>query len=231
MSRHRRRLVVLLPYAAAGLTHLVALAADVDGLDSVSKAALMPALALAFLVLTGELGGRWSWGTAAALLLAWVGDLALNVPRDVWFLVGLTAFFLVHLVYVAVFWPFARRSGYLRRPWAAIPYGLWWVVLLVVSAPNLGELLVPVAVYGLVLGASATVAVGVNRTAAWGSAVFLFSDSLLALSRYADWFALPHEDIAVMATYIAGQGLIVLGLVRAGRARRALRPRPSGARS
>ncbi|MQA81875.1 MAG: lysoplasmalogenase [Streptosporangiales bacterium] len=226
-----RRLLALVPYAAAGVIHLVALAAAVDGLGTVTKVLLMPTLALALLVLAGEHRGHWTWGTAIALVLAWAGDLALNVPRDVWFLVGLAAFLLAHLVYVGVFWPFTRRSGLRRRPWAAIPYTAWWVVLLAVLAPGLGDLVVPVAIYGLVLGASATVAVGVNRTVAWGAGIFLVSDSLLALHRYADWFAVPQPDVWVMATYIAGQGLIVLGLVRAGRARPARRLRPSDARS
>lgn len=225
-----RRLLALVPYTVAGVTHLVALSAGVDGLDTATSLLLMPTLAVALFVLAGDRRGPWLWGTALALFLCWVGDLALGVPGDLWFLAGLAAFLLAHLVYLGVFRPFTR-PGFRRRPWAVLPYTAWWVVLLVVLAQGLGELLVPVAVYGLVLGASATVAVGVNRTVAWGAGVFLVSDSLLALHRYADWFAVPQPDVWVMTAYVAGQGLIVLGLVRAGRARPAPRRHPSGARS
>jgi len=72
-----------------------------------------------------------------------------------------------------------------------------------------------VLAYGLLLGAMAVLATGVNPLVWAGGALFLVSDGLIALNAFAPWWDLPLQGFWVMLTYIAAQLLIVLGVLRA----------------
>ena len=55
-----------------------------------------------------------------ALVLSLVGDVALMLPGEHWFVFGLAAFLVAHLAYVVAFWWRGVASGALRgRRW-------WW---------------------------------------------------------------------------------------------------------
>ncbi len=82
-------------------------------------------------------------------------------------------------------------------------------------------LLVPVAVYGAVLGTMAALAGGRGGVIAVGGALFVVSDSVLALGRFLPGYEFALHDLVVMSTYLAAQGLIAWGVLvglRAGRA-------------
>ena len=81
-------------------------------------------------------------------------------------------------------------------------------------------LLVPVAVYGLVLGATAAGAARCHPLVAWGGAFFLASDTVLAFRLFLPDAMPDWTSPIVMLTYCAGQGLIALGVLVAVRARR-----------
>jgi uncharacterized membrane protein YhhN len=207
------------PYIAISLVHVVALALDVEAVAAPTKLALMPLLALA--VLWGARGAAWT-GTHTLLLVAialsWLGDgagaffpWAPTVP------LMLLWFGLAHLCYIVLFW----RVLAVRRlpPWAAV-YAVWWVVLLAVLWPFLGSLLVPVAVYGLVLGATAAGAARCHPVIAWGGVFFLASDTVLAFRLFVPDAMPGWTSPLVMLTYCLGQGLIAAGVLIAVRKRR-----------
>jgi uncharacterized membrane protein YhhN len=77
-----------------------------------------------------------------------------------------------------------------------------------------------------VLTAMAAFASRCNREVAWGGALFVVSDSILAVNRFLPDAGIPLPDILIMATYLAAQTLIVLGLLRHERARVALTATP-----
>ena len=54
---------------------------------------------------------------------------------------------------------------------------------------------------------------GVNLPTAIGGALFLVSDGLIALNAFAEGFDLPGQGFWVMATYLAAQSLIVVGVL------------------
>ena len=90
-------------------------------------------------------------------------------------------------------------------------------MLLGALAADLGGLLVPVAVYGAVLCTMAALALGVHRWTAMGAGLFVISDSVLAATSLSDRLTIPADGAVVMATYTAGQALIVLGVLAASR--------------
>lgn len=228
LPRTRRRTSVLvLAFAATCFIHLVAHLAGLDTVATVSQWLLMPLLALALASATsGAPRGRLVRLTLVALGFSWLGDTAPDaVPDDAAFLVLVGFFLVAQVVYVVAFWPY-RHASILspsqpaRRRALALVYLLALVVLVVACAPGAGSLLVPVLVYGATLTLMAALATGVGRLVALGGAVFVVSDSLIALEAFVDGWALPAQGFWVMVTYIAAQWLIVAGVVRVAAADR-----------
>jgi len=223
-----RRSWPFLVYAAVVLVHLVLIALESPA-RTYSKWALMPVLLFAvlgaLLPSSGASGERAAddpvrssrRSSLAVMLLAlgivfsWAGDVLLGPT----FVVGLASFALAHVVFIALFLGPAKAR---RIPWWVFVYLIWYAVLIPILWPRLGELALVVAVYGLVLAGTAATAVGVNALAAWGGLLFLASDSLLAFRLF--WpdfgaaFPDPWQDLAIMALYCAGEGLIAMGVVR-----------------
>ena len=215
----RRLWIAFAPYIVASTVHIAALAAGAEAVAAPTKLALMPLLALP---VAWSAWGR-PWTTAHTLLvialgLSWLGDGAATFfPGLPTVPMMLLWFGLAHLCYIWLFW----RVLAMRRPppWSAV-YAVWWIVLLAVLWPHLGSLLVPVAVYGLVLGATAAGAARCHPLIAWGGAFFLASDTVLAFRLFLPDAMPDWTSPIVMLTYCAGQGLIAAGVLVAVRARR-----------
>ncbi len=199
------------PFAAAAVLHLVVLAAGIEGWSTPTKAVLMPSLLLGFVVALPSRRTELAVVGSIAIALSWAGDVFLATPGDVGFLVGLGFFLLAHAVYVVQF----RRAVRVRAvPKLAALYLIWWAALVVILAPHLGPLVVPVALYGAVLGLSAATALGSSRLVATGALIFLLSDTLLAFKIFWPGFSLWQADFIIMLGYLTGQGLIAVGTAR-----------------
>lgn len=213
----RVRLLAFVPFVVVSAVHLTALTLGEDW-ASLTKILLMPALLLAVLVHLPRLRVLIAIGLAVAILFSWAGDVLLAMPGGLGFLLGLGGFLLAHLAYLVLFrWPLRRRG----LSWWAFAYLAWWMALVLVLGPHLGVFLVPVAVYGLVLGASAAFALGTNPVTAVGAVLFLASDSILAFKLFWPGFSMWNQDAVIMLLYCAGQLLIVAGAIRQGMARAA----------
>ncbi|MUN06570.1 lysoplasmalogenase [Agromyces luteolus] len=215
----RRRLIAAFaPYVVLSLVHLVVLVGDLDAAAvTATKLLLMPALVVAVVVARPRATSATVM-LIAAIALSWVGDALLTGSGDGWFVAGLLSFLAAHLAYVVLFLrlPAAGR----RLPWWTLGYAAWFAAFLALLAPGLGGLLVPVAVYGAVLGTMAALAGGLGGLVALGGALFVVSDSVLALGRFLPGYEFAAHDLVVMSSYLTAQGLIALGVLT----RRAVRP-------
>lgn len=213
-----------LVFGALAVAHLTAQLAGAGTVAMVTQWLVMPALAA--VLWTGAPRDRLVRLVSLALGFSWLGD---TVPAlfdgDTRFLVMVGWFLCAQVTYAVAFWP-SRHRSVLRRP-ALAGYVAAFAVLLALCAPGAGGLLVPVICYGLCLTVMAVLATGVHPLTGVGGAVFLVSDGLIALDAFAAWYAPPVPGFWVMATYLAGQALIVAGVVRAT-GRRTVPPRPSG---
>jgi uncharacterized membrane protein YhhN len=157
---------------------------------------------------------RW---TLVALGFSWLGDSAPDLSSgDASFLTMVGFFLVAQVAYLTAFWPY-RGQSLLRRPLALVPYGLALGVLIAVCAPHAGALLVPVVLYGACLASMGVLSTGVDRVAGVGGAIFLVSDALIALGAFVPGFAIPgplSSGFWVMLTYLAGQALLVVGILR-----------------
>jgi alkenylglycerophosphocholine/alkenylglycerophosphoethanolamine hydrolase len=199
------------PFLILAVVHLVALGAALPELAGWTKPLLMPALLAVVLVATRMRGGVGTVLIVAALVFSWLGDVLLASPGDIGFLSGLAGFFAAHLLYLVAFAAFFRRR---RIPRWAVLYLVWWLAFVLLLSPSLGTLLLPVATYGLVLGTSGALALTTNRLTAIGALLFVCSDSLLACRIFLPGFDLVQQDLIIMTLYLAGQGLIVWGVLR-----------------
>jgi len=143
-----------------------------------------------------------------ALALGGAGDVALLGRGETAFTAGLVSFLAGHVA-----WIIALRQrpggGHLRaRPALAAPHLAAFGAVNAYLWKRTGKDRIPVLVYSAALLAMSLVALdsGSPRTAA-GGALFLASDSLLALEKFGGLHLPAHEGL-VMATYTTAQALL-----------------------
>ncbi|MEU1620566.1 lysoplasmalogenase [Streptomyces sp. NPDC005722] len=206
MTRERAARAALAVFAVAAAVHLAAQLAGSATADHLTKPVLVPLLA-ACAALRG--GPRL---LVAALLCGWAGDVLLQLGGDTSFLAGMGAFAAGHVCYLTLL---TARGAFADRRRAAVTAAcyavVWLAVLLVVWSGLPSGLRIPVAVYSLLLTATATAAAASGRRAvAVGGALFLLSDTLLA-TRLADLPQLPAAGFWIMFTYLGAQFLLATG--------------------
>ncbi len=170
---------------------------------------IWPILSLALAALVGVRAPVREW-LALALLFSAGGDIALELDRRRYFVLGLGLFLVGHLAYVGAF-ASAWSPGAATRWLAALTltiaalYGwrLW---------PRLGAYRWPVVAYVAAIAAMNIAAAG--RAGApdlvyFGALSFLVSDALIGIDRFLR--PIPARDRLIMATYYLGQGLIIAG--------------------
>ncbi len=204
-------------YGAIALVHVIAIALGAEAIAAPTKFFLMPALAIAAIWALRGYGATWPAAATLlflALAFSWLGDGAaffFPIPGAE-LPVMLLCFGIAHLLYI---WIFTRHVNPRALPPWTLVYAVWWGVMLAVLWPHLGALTAAVAVYGLVLAGTAAFSARGTRLTAIGGAVFLVSDTLLALRLFLPG-GLP-EMLAgpwIMLAYTLGQGLLVLGIVQ-----------------
>ena len=147
---------------------------------------------------------------ALALVLSLCGDIALMREGQIAFMAGLGSFLIAHGLFVWAFW--GQAQG-LPPAWSLVPVaaGLAFFVWLL---PRTGELRAPVTVYGLALLAMSLVAASraewrgdaSGLMAAVGAAIFLISDSALAVNQFHGRYR--RAQLLILSTYWLAVGLL-----------------------
>jgi uncharacterized membrane protein YhhN len=211
-------LVLIILFALAVITNLVAEAVNSDVLRYYSKPLLMPLLAFYYWIL----GGETNYAIIVALWIAFAGDLLLLFPERRWFFIlGLFAFLICHICYL-IYFTMAD----------AFPSGIhplfWFVLLIYIFAgimiyikirKDLGNMKFPVIMYMMVIMFLGFVCAArcfkFSGFAFWlpfaGSSLFIISDTILALNRFKK--TIPNHGLYIMITYIAAQVMIILGIL------------------
>ncbi len=205
-------------YAITAAALLTGLVLDLKSLYIAAKPLLMVMLLLYF-VTSSQNHPAWRHLVTLALVFSWAGDVFL-ISSD-WFVAGLASFLVAHIFYIAAY----HKTGAAKnnpQPLAVAVFALYGVCLVWFIYPGLHDLKAPVILYALVLlgmGVWAFKRKGGTNTASFrlvatGAVLFVLSDSLIALNRFA--FAVPAERILVMSVYMTAQYLIVQGLIQHG---------------
>jgi uncharacterized membrane protein YhhN len=155
----------------------------------------------------------------AGLWLSLVGDVALLWPQQ-GFVPGLVAFLIAHVLYIVAF---TREHRFAAQPAALAAYALIAATILALLWGTIPPALrIPVAAYVLALtlmaAQSAVIGLGAQgddvrraRGLMLGGALFMASDTVLAVNRFA--LPVPAAGLWILATYWAAQWLIASWLV------------------
>jgi uncharacterized membrane protein YhhN len=187
----------------------------------VTKSLLMPALLLFFLVNAPRPLSLLQYLLIAALGFSWLGDLLLlwEASDPIFFITGLSAFLLAHIFYCICFEKMRRSAGSFVG-WVGIPLLIYFAALILLLTSYLEAMAWPVRIYGICITLMGFLAWQLKlawksregNLLLWGAFLFILSDSLLAINKFYQSFALAGS--LVMLTYGLAQLLIVLALLR-----------------
>ncbi|MDX1414815.1 MAG: lysoplasmalogenase [Candidatus Promineifilaceae bacterium] len=183
--------------------------ADIYWLRMVTKAVPVLCMALAIAFQTDK--GRYQWLVITGLLFCAGGDLLLEASPAT-FVFGLVSFLLGHVFYIAAFVQDCRKPYWGR---AALAYGYGVLIFAVLFfAGDLGDMTIPVLAYVIVICTMLWRAAArygdpevmpeSGRTGFWGAVMFVFSDTVLAVSRFGV-LAHPYLRYVVIISYWLGQ--------------------------
>jgi uncharacterized membrane protein YhhN len=192
-------------FGVVAVAHLASLAAGVTWLEWVTKALLIPSLAVWF----ARQGGPRL--VLSALILCAAGDIALQF--DPLFIAGMGLFAAAHVCYATYFLRSGAAAGLRRRWYIPLAYGLAWLTLVALLWSGLGGLRIPVALYAVLLTGTAVTSAGFSPWTGAGGLLFFVSDGLISL-RLADLPQPPGIELWIMSTYIVAQYLLASGVLR-----------------
>ncbi|WP_209332133.1 lysoplasmalogenase [Lunatimonas salinarum] len=188
-----------------------------------SKPLIVTGLLFYFLTSTNSIKGSiLRKSVAAGLIFSIAGDTLLLFPNL--FLFGLGAFLMTHICYIVAF-KLTQNQGFnplnvnfVRTFFFNLPIYIAAAFVYFLIRKNLQDLQIPMVIYIMVIVMMVTMARErfgkTNAASFWqvflGAALFLVSDSILALNR----FFQPIDDagILIMGTYTMAQLLIVMGI-------------------
>ena len=204
------------------LIDLVAVYLNNEPLQFITKPLLMPLLAIYLLLQTSSAtSGLKAW-IFLALFFSWVGDMLLLFDErgPNFFLFGLSAFLVAQVFYI-IFFHNIRMREYIRgNALLLLLVIVYYSILISVLSPYLGNMKLPVRIYGVVLSFMVMLAMhtmlGKNKRAAlWmtmGAILFVVSDSLLAFNKF--FAAFNNAGLIIMLTYGLAQLFITEGAVK-----------------
>lgn len=207
-------IVSFIPAIIAGAVHLVAIAIEGFGVEAAAaivgptKLLLMPTVFVGLLLALPNLRTQIALWGGLGIFFSWLGDALLSSPGGVGFLLGLGGFLFAHLCYLVLI---TRCLSTRKLGWGLSLYVVWWIVFVALLAPHAGALLIPIALYGLALGAMAAWALTAHTLVGIGGALFVVSDSILGLTMFLPDFSFWQDSFVIMLTYIGGQILIAMG--------------------
>ncbi|ETN96533.1 lysoplasmalogenase [Zhouia amylolytica] len=168
-----------------------------------------------YVILNKRLYSHLSNFILLALLFSLIGDVFL-LMNESYFILGLLAFFVAHIMYISAF--FKTKFFNFRRFLTITAILLAFATpMLYLIIPNAGSLLPYIVLYVIVLMVMVKTMYlrkgYVNplsyKLAISGATLFLISDSLLAINKFV--FEIQHINLLVMSTYGIAQFLIING--------------------
>jgi uncharacterized membrane protein YhhN len=184
------------------------------------KPAIVISLIFLFIKTSGSLSKPIKNLTLLALVFSLLGDvLLLFVEKsEHFFTLGLVAFLTAHIMYVLVFLKHRNKE---KSSFGFIALSLIYAACLFnFLKDGLGDMLIPVVVYMMIILAMATSAYlrkdKVNILSYglvfFGALCFMISDSILAINKF--YQPIQWSNISIMVTYALAQYLIVIGILK-----------------
>ena len=212
----------IIVYFLVLVADLLAVYTGNETLRYITKPLLMPLLIFLFIYLTTGFTSSLKKWIILALLFSWAGDVLLmfESTNGNFFIFGLAAFLIAHIFYILFYEGIIRKEGLGKNYWWFIPVVIYYIALIYILSPNLGDMVWPVRIYGIVicymlikaLQAGRIKDLGAATLMIGGAVLFISSDSILAINKFYEPF--EFAGIAIMLTYGIAQLLITLGALR-----------------
>lgn len=206
----------LLLFAIDSMLELASQLFNWHPLSLFSKPLLMPLLIGYFVSASGANRSLLKKLVVLALVFSWVGDTVLMFQNinGMYFIIGLVAFLLAHVMYIVGFTKLKNSTTKVERLAIIVFFLAYSATLVIFLWPGLGNMKAPVMLYALVLTIMGVLGVIKSTTnhpyITFGVLFFVASDSILALNKFL--IDVPFNGVLIMGTYIAAQWLIVAGV-------------------
>lgn len=209
-------------YLAVLSAHITGLLTDNQIVQFITKPLLLACLLVYFIFQTSSSSGKQKNWIVLALGFSWCGDVLLMFQeyKPIFFLSGLCSFLAAHIFYILFFQSVRKDENIALKPLPVIVVVFYYTGLIFWLSPYLGEMRIPVWVYGLVISTMLLLALHLyfikNRRASWliisGAILFIISDSVLAINKFYQPF--EWAGVFIMLTYGIAQLLIVQGAIK-----------------
>jgi uncharacterized membrane protein YhhN len=204
------------------IIHVGAIFANSIVLQLATKPLLMLLLIIYFLQSTITANPGLRKCIAGGLLFSWIGDLLLmfETNTEVFFLAGLCSFLLAHVFYIFFFHSVRVHENIRGRIVLLLPVIAYYTTLMVILSPSLGDMKLPVRIYGVVICFMLMLALHMlyikDKRAgilmAIGALLFVMSDSVLAINKF--YKPVKGAKVVIMLTYGIAQLMIVRGSIQ-----------------
>ncbi len=184
----------------------------------IAKPAILISLISFFWNSSRHLAFRTRLITLAALCCSLIGDILLMFVEvsDYFFIGGLVAFLIAHMMYILVFLEKRKLDKSIGLYMSFLI--IYAIGLFAILKNGLGEMLIPVIFYIMIILAMATTAFmrknNVNKLSfnlvLIGAILFVISDSLLAINKF--YLPFKFANTGIMITYALAQLFIVFGI-------------------
>jgi len=213
MSKRTRMLTIF--FVLISSVHVLAILVGNSLWQMLTKPMIVPVIAVIYLIDSSQ-KNKWY---LLALFFSLSGDLLL-MDRENLFLFGVGAFLITQILYIFLFSKGIQGTGLKLILKAIFPFFLYYVLLIQVLKPGLGNYFVPILIYGFVISLFGSVSLWQylrqrdrrNLTLLIGAVLFIASDSMIALNMFHETRAL--YPILIMITYVLSQYLIMRFVLR-----------------
>ena len=210
-------------YFATGIVFIALETIGVAWISIAVKSLIIPLLIWLYLRFVRGHWNRFHSMIIIALIFSWIGDITLQLTqfKESFFLIGVGCFLIAQLIYMVTFFTTpGENSVFFRKIYLVVPVVLYGMGILWLLYDGLGDMKLPVTIYTMVIMTMLLAAINrekkVNKQSFLlvlaGAIIFVVSDSILAINKFAQPFELGR--IASMTSYITAQYLIALGCAR-----------------
>jgi uncharacterized membrane protein YhhN len=204
-------------YVLAGLTYI--LIGDDTAIMAryIIKGCLIPLLIVIFIINFRLSLKGINLLMLSGLFFSWAGDVAIDFA----FIPGLACFLVAQVMYLTTFYLTPGKNVIFReKAYLIIPVLLFGTGLIYVLYNDLGDMMIPVIIYAVVILTMLASAINrlrkVNRLSYYlllaGAILFVLSDSAIAINKFT--WVFDYSGPIIMSTYLAGQYLIVTGYIK-----------------
>ncbi|MCG8182418.1 lysoplasmalogenase [Tenacibaculum piscium] len=217
MTKQLKIKIASLVFLIIAILDIYAVITQHKSLEIICKPLLMTSLVVVYLlnIKKDEKANFW---LISALFFSFWGDVFL-LDKNSYFVFGLGCFLIAHLMYIKMIAVFLTQTRIIEIFKYASIFVVVFLGIFFLIKDNLGEMLLPVLIYGMAISGFGTCALlnyqqEKTRPNLWlllGAILFIASDSCIALNNF--YSSKYIFDIAIITLYIIAQYLIVQAII------------------